>query len=333
MIGDVASASAWLYQWWGALAWLVMGTFLTGALVQYYDREYARRVFVAGWVVLSVLWVASIYQFVFDQKSITEGVGVIVGIPLSLWVGYLLWNGRDGLLTVSRAIGVMWAVYLPMSSVNALREPLVEIVSGHSAAVLSVLTADFSLVSGNDYPSGVNPSPSPDYSMSFVFQHPESTDIVYTIVLACTGLGSIAIFAGLIAAVQAPFRRKLKAFAAAFGIIYVLNIFRNVFIAYTFGLQKLQWAPETVASLFSLSSTAKVSYFIGDRIIAQFLSVAALIGITYVVIMVLPEVLAIVDEALYVITRKEYDLQGTLGVDKSDTPVVDGARADGGSQD
>lgn len=333
MIGDVVSASAWLYQWWGTLAWLVLGTFAAGAFVTYYDREYARTVFVAGWVVLSVLWLASIYQFVFDQKSITEGIGVVIGVPLSLWVGYLLWNGRDRLLTVSRAVAVMWAVYLPLSSVNTLREPMVEMVASHSAAVLSLFTTDFSLIDGNTYPSGVNPSPSPDYSMSFVFQHPESTDIVYTIVLACTGLGSIAIFAGLIAAVRAPARRKLKAFGAAFAIIYVLNIFRNVFIAYTFGLQKLQFAPETVASLFSLSSAAKVSYFVGDRVIAQFLSVVALVGITYVVIVVLPEVLSIVEEALYVFTREEYDLQGALGVDGGgDSPMGDSARADGGRE-
>ena len=332
MIGDVVDASAWLYQWWGSLAWLVMVTFLAGTVAGYYDREHARRIFVAGWVVLAVLWLASIYQFVFDQKSITQGLGVILGVPVSLYVGYLLASGRDGLLVVSRAVGVMWAVYLPLSSVSVLRDPMIEMVTHQTAAVLSLLTGEFTLVEGNNFPAGVNPGPSPDFSMSFVFQHPESTDIVYTIILACTGLGSIAIFAGLIAAVKAPIRRKLKAFAAAFAIIYVLNILRNVFIAYTFGLQKLQIAPETIASLFSLSSTAKVSYFVSDRIISQFLTVVALVGITYIVIKLLPEVLTIVEEALYVVTRDEYDLRAALDIDTGpDTPMAAEARADGGA--
>lgn len=322
MAEGLAAPFAWLYQWWGTLAWLVLVVFVSGALLEYYDREYARRVFVGGWVVLSVLWLASIYQFVFDQKSITEGLGVIVGVPLSLWVGYLLANGRDRLLVVSRAVGVMFAIYLPMSTVPFLRDPLIEIVTTQTAAVLSLFTTEFSLVYGNAFPEGiVLAEPNQEHTISFLFRDP---DIVYTIQLACTGLGSIAIFGGLVAAVRAPLKRKLKALGAAVAIIYVLNIARNVFIAYSFGTQKLQILKGPIVSVFALPQVEKVSYILADRIIAQFLSVAALVGITYIVVLQLPEVLAVVEELLYVVTRKEYDLQKSMGI---------GMRADGGALD
>jgi archaeosortase A (PGF-CTERM-specific) len=203
-----------------------------------------------------------------------------------------------------------------------LRDPLIAVVTAQTEMVLSLFTTDFIVVAGNNFPDYINlAEPNQSHTKSFVFRDP---NIVYTIQLACTGLGSIAIFGGLVAAVQAPFRRKLKALAAAVGIIYVLNIARNVFIAYTFGTQKLQVLPDLVVSVFALTHVEKVSYIVADRIIAQFLSVVALVGITYVVVMQLPEVVAIVEEMLYVVTRKEYDLQRAMGV---------GARTDGGQSD
>lgn len=324
MADGIAAPFAWLYQWWGTLAWTVLVVFLGGALLERYDREYARSVYVVGWVVLAALWLASIYQFVFDQKSLTEGAGVIVGIPLSLWVGYLLASGRDRLLIVSRAIAVMWLLYLPLSTVAILRDPLIDVVTWNTAIVLSLLPADFTVVAGSAFPEGVETTARP-FTNSFLFQYPdEGFNVVYTIQLACTGLGSIAIFGGLIAAVKAPVKRKLKALAAAVGVIYVLNIARNVFIAYAYGTQKLQILPDLIVDLFALPSAYKVSYIVADRILAQFLSVVALVGITYIVVMQLPEVLAIVEEGLYVLTRKEYDLSRALGI---------GARPDGGHSD
>ncbi|WP_197428566.1 archaeosortase A [Halapricum sp. CBA1109] len=324
MTDGIVAPFAALYQYWGTLAWTILVVFLAGIVLERYDKEYARSVFVVGWAVLSVLWVASIYQFIFDQKSITEGIGVLVGIPLSLWIGYLLASGRDQLRVLSRAVGVMWLVYLPASTVDAIRSPLIDTVTGHTAWVLSFFTTEFSLVEGSAFPSNVN-AETAAHTVSFLFQNPEQGyNVVYTIQLACTGLGSVAIFAGLIAAVQAPLRRKLKALGAAVAIIYVLNIARNVFIAYSFGLQKMHLFPDAIVDLFALTSTYKVSYILADRIIAQFLSVVALVGITYVVVKLLPEVLTIVEEGIYVFTRKEYDLRQALDV---------GARTDGGSDE
>lgn len=328
MASEIVGAFEWLHQWWGSLAWLVMVVFLTGSALEFYDRDLARYVLVGGWGVLALFWLASIYQFVFDQKSITQGIAVLLGVPASLYVGYLLASGRDRLLVVSRAVAVMWAIYLPFSSVPFLRDPLIRIVTDQTAAILSLLGAEFSVVVGNNFPADVSlADPPTSYQRSFFFQFPERNggyNIVYTIQNACTGLGSMAIFGGLIAAVEAPLRRKAKALVAAIGIIWVLNIARNVFIAYTFGYQRLQLFPELVVSTFGLTTPLEVSYIVADRIIAQFLSVAALVGITYVVVMQLPEVLAIVEEALYVLTRKEYNLQQALGV---------GVRADGGTDE
>jgi hypothetical protein len=46
--------------------------------------------------------------------------------------------------------------------------------------------------------------------------------------------------AGLIAAVRAPLRRKLRALAVSLPVIYGLNLLRNVFISIGFGEQLFQ---------------------------------------------------------------------------------------------
>ncbi|HET7323411.1 MAG TPA: archaeosortase A, partial [Halococcus sp.] len=76
-----------------------------------------------------------------------------------------------------------------------------------------------------------------------------------------------------------------------------------------------------VMTLFGAEDPYKVSYFIADRIIAQSLSVVALVCIMWVVVHELPEVMVVVEDVLYMITGTEYDLQSALGV---------GVRADGG---
>jgi archaeosortase A (PGF-CTERM-specific) len=134
----------------------------------------------------------------------------------------------------------------------------------------------------------------------------------------------MSIFAGLVLATAAPLGRKLRALAVSIPVIWVLNILRNVFIAITFGQQRLQVFPGVISSVFGLdpSQQAKVSYYVGDRIIAQSLSVVALVAITYLVVRELPEVLTVVEDLLYVVTGSEYDLVDALDV----SPV----RADGG---
>ena len=129
------------------------------------------------------------------------------------------------------------------------------------------------------------------------------------VVLACTGLGSIAIFAGLIGAVEAPRSRKLRALAIAVPIIYVLNLLRTSFITIMFGNQYMQWFTDEVLLLFGASDPYMVSFFISDRIISQALAVIVLVGLIYVVLRELPELVTIIEDVLYLLTGEDHDLQ------------------------
>jgi archaeosortase A (PGF-CTERM-specific) len=326
MLDALLSWLAWATQFSDPLAWLVLATLLATAVLDWAGhRERARLAGLAGWVLFGVFWLSLVYHFAVVQRSIVEGVGSVLAVPLAVYVGLLLWQGRDSLFVLSRAVVVMGLVFFPVESVAAIQRPLVETVTRQTEFLMSLTGHDPAVVSG----SAVEQRDLDPYRNTFVFmtdlpytEETETHRITYTILVACTGLGSMAIFAGLVAAVEAPLRRKLRALAVSLPVIYVLNLFRNVFIGVTFGKQYLHVFPDVVLALFASEEAPKVSYFVGDRIISQSLSVVALVGITYLVVRELPEVLAVVEDLLFVVTGSEYDLEGALDVG----PV----RADGG---
>lgn len=316
MFGDVLSALAWFGQFSDPLAWLSILTFTAGALLSWRGSELARPVMVTAWVVFAVFWLSVFHHFAFEQKSFIEGIGTLAAVPLSLYAGLLLARGRDSLFVLSRAIAGMGLVFFPVEMIPALQEFLIEAVTRQTEFLLSLLGVNPDVVSGASVLTGTYA----DYRNTFRFVQ-DGHVITYTILAACTGIGSMAIFAGLIAAVSAPLGRKLRALAVSIPVIYGLNLVRNVFIAISFGLQKFHIYPDLVLTLFGAEDPYKVSYFIADRIIAQSLSVVALVCIMWAVVHVLPEVMVVVEDVLYMVTGTEYDLQNALGV---------GVRADGG---
>lgn len=305
------------------LGWTVIGLFLLGAALELYDREYARPLVVVGWIAFGVFWLSLIHHFFITQRSIIEGVGSLVAVPLSIYLGVLLARGRDSLFVLSRAVLIMGVLYFSVASVPAVQKLLIEIVTRHTEFLMGVVGFDPAVVSGTQLtmPDGSQidiVSKDHPYRSTFVFDtsdvsYMEQPVITYTIVMACTGIGSMSIFVGLIAAVDAPVRRKLRAFAVSIPVIYFLNLVRNAFIGITFGRQMTNFFPDLVMSVFALDEQWMVPYIISDRIIAQGLSVVALVGITWLVVRELPEVLSIIEDVLYVLTQNEYDLQDALG--------------------
>jgi len=294
-----------------ALAWAVVGLFLAGAVLQWRESDHARTTMIAAWGVFAVFWAALVPHFAFVQKSFVEGFLSLAAVPASLYVGYLLYRGRDSLFVLSRAIAVMGVVYLPFETIPALtvgglalpspRHVLISHTTGQTKWAMELLGYTPTLVEGDQ-----------GYLNTFKFVTDGGHVILFSIILACTGLGSIAIFVGLIAAVEAPLGRKLRALAIAVPIIYVLNLARTTFIGLMFGKQYMQWFVDEVLFLFGGTDPYKVSFYLSDRVISQVLAVVALVGITFLVVRELPELLTIVEDVLYIVTREEYDLREAL---------------------
>ena len=304
------------------LAWLVVGAFLAAALVERRDRDPARPLAVGAWLLFGLFWLSTVHHFAFVQKSVVEGVGTLLAVPVCVSVAVSLARGRDSLFVLSRSVAVAGVLFLPVQAVGAIRRPLVESLTVQVAALVRLVGLEPEVVSGLTYDGARIATKEYPYRSTLVFSE-DGEPLTLTVKTACSGIGSIAVFAGLVAAVDAPLERKLRALAVSVPIVYVLNLVRVVFIAVGFGSQRLHVFPDVVAALFAVESDVLVSYYVADRVIAQSASVVVLVGITWLVVTRLPELLAVVEDALYVVTRREYDLHGLVGPE----PEV---RADGG---
>lgn len=293
-----------------ALAWLVIGLFVAGAVLERTHTETARAVAASGWGLFGVFWLALFPRFAFVMKSFIEGALSLAAVPACIYAGYLLYNGRDSLFVLSRGVAAMGVIYLPFESSYLARRFLIHTVTDQTDVLINALGYHPEIATG---PNG--------FESQFVFTDATGHEFKTHIVLACTGLGSISIFGGLIAAVRAPLRRKLRALAIAVPVIWVLNVARNAFIAIAFGNQWFQIFVDPVMNLVGYSQPGLVSFFFADRVIAQSLSVVALVAITWLVVRELPELLAVVEDVAYIVTGNEYDLHHLV--------EPDGVTADG----
>jgi archaeosortase A (PGF-CTERM-specific) len=290
-----------------ALAWVVVLGFGGGAVLEVADARAPARYLLAGtWAVFGAFWLVLFPTFAFEMRSFVEGALSLAAVPLCLHAGYLVFRGRDGLFVLSRAVAVMGLVYLPVETVPFVRRFLVETVAAQTHAGITALGYDPLFTQG----------PELGYRNEFVFEDAGGNTYTTYIVTACTGIGSMAIFGGLLSAVRAPLRRRVVAVATAVGIIWLLNLARNVFIAVAFGDQWFQHGLLVGLVVPSVYEDPHLtSYFVADRVISQGLSVVALVGITLVVVRQVPELLSVLEEAVYVATRREVSLGEVLGID------------------
>lgn len=287
-----------------ALVWVVFGGFLLGIVADWRDRSLSRAITTGAWGLFALFWLLMVPFFAFDHRSIIEAVLAAIAVPACLYTGYHLAAGRDSLLVLSRAIGVMGLIYLPFEAIAPVHDALIEVVADQTYAGLQALGSTPAFETDGNGLQNV-----------FAFTLDSGDRYATRIVFACTGIGSMAIFGGLIAAVRAPLSRRLASLAVAIVTIWVLNIARNVFIAYSAGHQLFQHDAlvGSVMWAFGLENPVRVSFFVADRIIAQGLAVVALLAVAWLVVRLLPELYRIVEDFAYLVTGEEYDLRGESG--------------------
>ena len=294
------------------LAWVIVALFGGGALAERRYPSTARYVVGGAWVLFAAFWLLLVPHFFLVQNSVVEAVLALVGVPACVYAGYLVVAGRDSLFVLTRAVAVMGLIYLPAETIPLIRQLLVEHVANQTAATMDLLGYE-----PTRRPIGDHREAYAGFDAAFYFptDDPNHGGIVYNIVMACTALGSMAIFAGCIAAVRAPWRRKARALAVAIPVIYVLNIVRTTFIGLAFGKQWFDgWYAPYLMRLFGESDPYLVSHIVAEGIVSQTLSVVALVVIAWFVIRELPELLVIIDDVAFMVTGEERDTAAELGL-------------------
>ena len=189
----------------GFLAFLIPGR----------HRKYAA---IIGWtfIVLSLFYELPYY---ISLNNFLYPVMAVLSIPFLIITAKYLLAGDVRVMDLSRAAAVAFLIYAPFEYIPALGDWLIGVVIGQVSWMLEALNypvtfAEWNIISRNTFR--------------------------VEIILACTGIQSIAIMLGVAAAVPTTTRQKIYAFLLIVPTIYILNLLRNVFviIAYT-----EQWFP------------------------------------------------------------------------------------------
>lgn len=134
-------------------------------------------------------------------------MGSVLAVPACIYVGYRLSLGRDSLFLAMRAVAVMGLIYLSADALPWLSGPLIETTTRQTEFLIEALGYHPTVSTGRD---GLR---------NYILFRADGTLHATAIALTCTGLGSMAIFGGLIAAVDAPRWRKARALAVSIPVI------------------------------------------------------------------------------------------------------------------
>lgn len=239
---------------------LASGIFFLVFLLPRKGRRYAA---ILGWTAMVLFLIAEI-PYYLSQNNILYPTLAILALPFLFITSRRLLQEDRSVLALSRASAVAFLIYAPFAYLPPLGDFLIGIVTGQIIFLVGAVSRPATLLAWNLI--GRN---------SFRIE----------IILACTGIQSMAIMLGVAAAVPTTIRQKAAAFLLVVPTIYILNLFRNVFviIAYTD-----QWFPY-LPVIASNGEWGYESFFWAHNVLAEGGALIALIAIAYGLFVLIPD--------------------------------------------
>lgn len=252
-----------------ALLWIALGLLVTASLVP----RNLRHIFAsAGWFFLSIHWFMQPSAYLEIKDYLNVFLASAAGF-ISFFIAYIALKVRnekqkeETLISFSRAASLSGLIYFLFADVELLNTAIISLVTEQTIWLIQNIGYPVAQVAWNKL--AVNGLP-------------------VEIILACTAIESMALFLGLISSANgAGHSRKLKALMISVPVIYLLNLIRVSFTASAYG--------------FAWFGTPEESFHISEHIITKAGSLIALLGVSYMVLKLLPEIAEMIDSILNMI--------------------------------
>ncbi len=206
-----------------------------------------------GWTAFGLVWLSEIPYYLSISDYFNTCL-MILAFVLFVAIGYAITKTKrlEVFVDVTSFSALASLFYFPFALDSFLKKAIISAVSNHTVWLANALGFKFQKIAFNE--------------IYFKGKHVE-------LILACTGIESMALFAGATLGIRADFGRRLKAFLISVPVIYVLNLFRNVFVLSAYGYE---WFGEN-------------SFYIAHNVISKVLATLALVLISLGVFRILPE--------------------------------------------
>ncbi|HIP63613.1 MAG TPA: archaeosortase A [Archaeoglobus profundus] len=233
--------------------------FLSITLMILFVLTRNRIVGCTAWISFSLVWLLKAPMY-YDSKDYYNLCLVLLAFLFFLFLGITIFKSKrlDTFIEVTR-FSALSALFYYIFALTNLKDLLINIVTTQTITLANMLGYPFQAINYNII---------------------ELNGKKVEIILACTGIESMALFAGATLGVKAEISRKIKAFLVSVPIIYVLNLFRNVFVVSAYGYS---WFGEN-------------SFYIAHHVISKVLATIALILISLAVFRILPELADLIND-------------------------------------
>jgi|Deesub1362A_J573_1020465.scaffolds.fasta_scaffold00467_7 archaeosortase A (PGF-CTERM-specific) len=204
-----------------------------------------------GWLFFALLCAVKVPEYIAGEDYYNTGVFALASAFFAVLAYSILRNNSQVFLDVTSFSALACLIYFPFAIDATLNAWIID--------TTAILTAKLGNLLG--------------YSMiaegKMVYLEKHAVEII----LPCTAIESISLFAGATLGIRAAINRKIAAFLISVPVIYILNLIRNIFVILSF---TYSWFGDN-------------SFYIAHHIIAKIFSTLALILIAYAVFRFLPE--------------------------------------------
>lgn len=285
---------------WIAGIILAFGGLLILGMGYHQNGKKSHLITMFGWMLFAAYWATQPAQLYWSEGGdVVNALFCIVGVYILMYLAYhelgLYYTDSENpyLRWMAGATFIIGWIYFVIEKVPSIASALIYTVAQQSVWILNAFGLPASVQPGQDM-----------WNSSF------GTNVLYpnfdgaiTIILACTGVQSMAIFAGAFIPLQPdrnteritePLRnRKLKAFLVTVPVIYLLNLFRNALVIW-------------------LVCDKDVDFSFAHNFIGKGGSLIALIILAFIVFELLPELYDVI-YGLFSLPRQNGPIERTLG--------------------
>ena len=186
---------------------------------------------IAGWSAFVIALITLLPHLIETEGNVFYPILIILILILLIPTIRLLLKENPYIYTFTTGVGVATIIYAPFEIITSLGNWLIGTVVYWVQIVFEALGFPYQMYSWNFFESLV----------------PATQGYLDQIILGCTGITAIAVLVGVVFLTKTTVLRKILLVIIATVPIYIINIFRNVFVIMAYFYQWFPWCEEWFA--------------------------------------------------------------------------------------
>lgn len=226
--------------------------------------RYQRYLGITGWIAMVGFLFSQIPHLITVENNFMYPVIAVLAVPFLAVTIRRLNAGSAPVMQLTRAAAIAFLIYAPFQYIEPLGNWLISLLAGQIIWTLDLL----------QYPA-VSPA------WNIITRNGFRIEII----LACTGIQSIAIMLGVAGAVGSTLRQKVLAFLLIFPPIYILNTLRNAFVIMAYSGQWFPYLPIIAGN----GDYGYESFFWAHNVMSELGALIFLVAIAYTLFAIMPQ--------------------------------------------